>query len=140
MRGSSGGGGEGVRIPWKILYKVLEHIVTANVVSHMDHHNLLYDLQHGFRSKRTCDSMRNSLACSQTDLVLLDFSKAFDKVSHQKLLLKLHQYGIRGPSLKWIQAFLSGRTHTVVLENEKSGTVPMTSGVPQGLILGPILF
>ena len=64
------------------------------------------------------DLMRNSLASSQTDLVLLDFSKAFDKVSHQKLLLKLHQYGIRDPSLKWIQAFLSGRTQTVVLEND----------------------
>ena len=132
-----------------ILCKVLEHIVTTNVVSHMDNHNLLYDLQHGFRSKRSCetklvtlveDLMRNSLADSQTDLVLLNFSKAFDKVSHQKLLLKLHQNAIRGPSLKWIQAFLSGRTQTVVLENEKSGTVSVTSGVPQGSGLGPIQF
>ena len=86
------------------------------------------------------DLMRNSLAGSQTDIVLLDFSKAFDKVNHQKLLLKLHRYGIRSPSLKWIQAFLSGRTQTVVLENEKSDTVPVTYGVPQSSVLGPILF
>ena len=78
------------------------------------------------------DLLRNSLAGSQTDLVLLDFFKAFDKVSHQK-------YGIRGPSLKWIQAFLSGQTQTVVLKNDKSGTVPVTSGVPQCSVLCPIL-
>ena len=70
-----------------ILCKVLEHVVTRNIVSHMDKYILLYDLQHGFRSKRSCktqlvtlieDLMRNSIAGNQTDLVLLDFSKAFD--------------------------------------------------------------
>ena len=86
------------------------------------------------------DLMRNCTAGSQTDLVLLDFSKAFDKVSHQKLLLKLHRYGIRGPTLKWIQAFLTDRTQNDVLENEKSNIVPVTSGFPRGSVLGPILF
>ena len=79
--------------------QVLEHIVTTNVVSHMDQYNLLYDLQRGFRTKRSCetqlvtlieDLVRTSLAGSQTNLVLLDFSKASDKVIHQKPLLKLH--------------------------------------------------
>ena len=97
-----------------ILFKVLEHVVTTNIVSHMDKYSLLYDLQHGFRSKRSCetqlvtlieDLMRNSIAGNQTDLVLLDFSKAFDKVSHQKLLLKLHRYGIRGPPLNGSRHF-----------------------------------
>ena len=78
---------------------MLEHIVTTNVVSLMDKYNLLYDLHHGFRSKRNCetqlvtlieDLMQNSIAGNQTNIVLLEFSKVFDKVSHQKLLLKHH--------------------------------------------------
>ena len=84
--------------------------------------------------------MRKCTAGNQTDLVLLDFSKAFDKVSHQKLLLKLHRYGIRDPIIKWIQAFLSDRTQTVVLENEKPNIVIVTSRVIQGSVLGPIFF
>ena len=130
-----------------ILCKALEHIVTTNVVSHMDEYNLLYDLQHSFRSKQSCETqlvtlieylMRNSIAGCQTDLVLLDFSKASDKLSHQKLLLKLHKYGIRGPTLKWIQAFLSDWTQTVVIENGKSDTVPVTYlGFNKALSLAP---
>ena len=64
--------------------------------------------------------MRNSIAANQTDLVLLDFSTAPDKVSHWKLLLKLHRYGVRGSTLKWIQVLLSYQTQTVVIENEMS--------------------
>ena len=61
-------------------------------------------------------------------------------ISHLKLLLKLHRYGIRGSTLKWIQAFLSYRTQTIDIDNEKSTTVPVTSGVPLGSVLGPIFF
>ena len=83
-----------------ILCKVLEHILAR----HLDERGLLYDLQHGFREKRSCETQfimlvedlaRNASKGKQTDLILLDFSKAFDKVSHSKLIWKLHNYGIR---------------------------------------------
>ena len=75
-----------------ILCKVLEHIFASNLVTHLDSHRLLYDLQHGFRSKRSCETQlvmlmedlsRNAIKGQQTDLILLDFSKPFDKVSHE---------------------------------------------------------
>ena len=86
------------------------------------------------------DLARNTSVGKQTDLILLDFSKAFDKVNHSKLIWKFHQYGIRGNALSWIQAFLGNRSQTVVIEGEELGSVPVSSGVPQGSVLGPILF
>ena len=82
-------------------------------------------MQHGFREKRSCETQlimlidelaKNMQMGKQTDLILLDFSKAFDKVAHEKLLLKLHHYGIRGDTLKWIKDFLDNRKQAVVMK------------------------
>ena len=90
---------------------VLEHIIASSLPKHFTNSNILYDLQHGFREKRSCETplimlidelAKNVQTGFQTDLIFLDFSKAFDKVAHEKLLLKLHYYGIRGDVLKWI--------------------------------------
>ena len=73
------------------------------------------------------------------DIILLDFSKAFNKINHSKLLWKLHQYGICGRELAWIRAFLGSRSKQVVIDGEESESIPVTSGVPQDSVLGPIL-
>ena len=86
------------------------------------------------------DLARKASMGKQTNLILLDFSKAFDKVSHSKLIWKLHKYGIRGNVLGWIRVFLGDRSHKVVVGGEESGSVSVTSGVPQGLVLVPIFF
>ena len=107
------------------LCKVLEHIIASNVVKHLNSNRLMYDLQHGFPERRSCETQlvslieelaRKSRLGKQTDLILLDFSKAFDKVNHSKLLWKLHSYGIRNTTLRWIQAFLSNLQQKVVIE------------------------
>ena len=132
-----------------ILCKVMEHIVASNLTRHRNENHILYELQHGFLEKRSCETQliqlvgdlgRQLTQCHQVVLVLLDFSKAFDKVNHLQLLFKLSTHGVKGRTLKWISSFLGSRTQAVVLEGECSLEAPVTSGVPQGSVVGPLIF
>jgi hypothetical protein len=132
-----------------IICKLLEHIFASNIMDHLDGSNILVDVQHGFRRKRSCETQLNQTIQdfainlnkkTQTVVAVLDFSKAFDKVDHSILLSKLEYYGIRGKYHKWIESFLTGRSQRVVIDGHSSTPISVTSGVPQGTVLGPILF
>ena len=107
-----------------ICCKTLEYIIVSNINKHLALENILADCQHGFRSQRSCETqlvqfyhdlvsnLDRAVSCGhrQTDVIVMDFAKAFDKVPHKRLLYKLDFYGIRGSTHNWIDSWLSERS------------------------------
>ena len=129
--------------------KIMEHIICSHRLKHFDKHNILTSLNHGFRSGYSTETqllvtMKDLLQDDdrniQMDIAILDFSKAFDTVPHDSLLQKLEAYGIRGTLHKWLSSFLKDRQMNVVVEGEHSDSAYVESGVPQGTVLGPLMF
>lgn len=129
--------------------KLLEHIIYHHIVNHLENFDILCEHQHGFRPRRSCETQLLSTVhhifdgvdkTKQVDAIILDFEKAFDVVSHKRLLHKLKHYGIRNSLLPWISDFLTNREQSVVIQGRSSNPVHVDSGVPQGTVLGPLLF
>lgn len=129
--------------------KIFEHVIFSHLVNFLESNRFFHKSQHGFRKSFSCETQLLTL-CNDlhafldagfiVDCIFLDFAKAFDRVNHHLLLLKLSQLNIDPLVFNWIREFLSNRTQYVTTNDTDSPEVPVSSGVPQGSVLAPLLF